>query len=55
MTQKELYTAVRALGLTICSLDGEYRIAYKGIAKNTEPSAYYTKDKDDALATARLF
>lgn len=50
MTDKQLYTAVRNLGLTIsktcCS---EFRINLKG---GTEASAYYTDDKDDALATA---
>lgn len=50
MTQKELMTKVRALGLTIRCEDGEYRINLKG---SPEAHAYYTNDRADALGTAR--
>jgi hypothetical protein len=54
-TQKDLFAAVRELGLSIRSTvigyqRSEYRICLKG---GTEASAYYTEDRDDALATAR--
>jgi len=41
------------MGLTITKRDGEYRVAYQGNVTETEPSAYYTNDVNDAVATAR--
>ena len=53
ITQKALCANVRALGMT-CKPDecGEYRVAFCGKVADTEPSAYYTPDRDDAWATA---
>jgi hypothetical protein len=51
MTQKELFAAVRALGLSITVLNGEYRINFRG---GREATAYYTNDREDALATAKV-
>jgi len=59
LTQKQLFAAVRALGLSIRCADGEYRIAHKlghyrdALLARQESDAYYTNDRDDALATAR--
>ncbi|USN15679.1 hypothetical protein BABAJAGA_00390 [Brevundimonas phage vB_BgoS-BabaJaga] len=60
MKQAELFKAVRALRLTITKDDaGEYRIAVPldqvaGRDKDRqEAGAYYTDDRDDALATAK--
>jgi len=53
MTQEALFKAIRDMGLSITIDDGEYRIAYRGRVADTESSAYYTGDRDDALATAR--
>jgi len=56
VTDKELFAAVRALGLAIRkNVDaGEYRIAPKGMSEErTEALAYYTNDRDDALGTAK--
>lgn len=51
LTQKDLFKLVRELGLSIKKTEyGEYRINYKD---RGEASAYYTDDRDDALATAR--
>lgn len=61
MTDKQLFAEVRRLGLSIrkdVGLGGEYRIAprvdHREITRErAEREAYYTNDKDDALATAR--
>jgi hypothetical protein len=50
MNMKQLFAKVRALGLTISCVDGEYRIVMKG---GTEAQAYYTNDREDALGTAQ--
>lgn len=49
---RELKAAIRALGLTcrFLSTTGEFRINYTG---GKEATAYYTEDRDDALATAQ--
>lgn len=54
MTQNELFAKVRSLGLSIrkTGYGNELRLAYKGRSVDTEASAYYTDDRDDALATA---
>lgn len=48
-SDKELFRAVRAMGLTIQKRDGEYRIA----TPSQPEAAYYTTDRSDALGTAR--
>ena len=53
MTQEALYKAIRDMGLSIRIDNGEYRIADRGRQAETESGAYYTNDRDDALATAR--
>jgi hypothetical protein len=60
ITQKQLFAQVRALGLTIRCCDGEYRITHTlgrwrdaAWRAHQENTAYYTTDRDDALATAR--
>lgn len=52
MNDKQLAAAVRAMGLTYGKRDGEYRIAHPSKGKYNG-GAYYTTDRDDALATAR--
>jgi len=58
MTQKELFRAVRAWGLTISVRDGEYRITVPQSREFTQASyeaaAYYTCDRQDAWCTARV-
>jgi hypothetical protein len=55
MTDRELFTQVRALKLCIRKRDGEYRIAAPhGSDEWREATAYYTCDRDDALQTARF-
>jgi hypothetical protein len=49
MTDKELYTKVRAIGMKITKCDGEYRVNFRN---GKEATAYYTTAKDDALLTA---
>jgi hypothetical protein len=49
MTDKELYTVVRQLGMKITKTDGEYRVNFR---YGKEATAYYTNDRDDALNTA---
>jgi hypothetical protein len=52
MTQKEAYSIIRALGLTIRKDEyGEYRVAFK--VPDSEPSAHYIDDLEDAVGTAR--
>jgi hypothetical protein len=53
ITQKDLFARIRAIGM-VCTKDecGEYRVAFHGKVADTEPSAYYTPGRDDALATA---
>jgi len=57
ITQKELFAAVRALGLAITVQDGEYRITLRADVQpdsaRREAVACYTDDREDALATAR--
>jgi hypothetical protein len=59
LTQKELFAAVRALGL-VCTFDAdarEYRVTFRADAVPSrvkrENAAYYTNDREDALATAK--
>jgi hypothetical protein len=53
LTQKALFANVRALGMVATKTEcGEYRVAFCGKVADTEPSAYYTPDRDDAWATA---
>jgi hypothetical protein len=42
--------AIRALGLTVYRVDGEWRVNYQG---GKEATAYYTDDAQDALDTTR--
>jgi hypothetical protein len=42
--------AIRALGLSVSRVDGEWRVSLPG--KNQEASAYYTTDNADAYHTA---
>ncbi len=50
---KALFSAVRALGLTISKRDGEYRISRPNLSRErAEAIAYYTDDRDDAWGTA---
>jgi NACalpha-BTF3-like transcription factor len=41
---------IRALGLTVTRVDGEWRVNYQG---GKEATAYYTDDPQAALDTAR--
>lgn len=59
LTQKELFAAVRALGM-VCTYDrdaGEYRVTFRADAMPSrvkrENVAYYATDREDALATAK--
>lgn len=51
MTQKDVISKIRAMGLSVRCIDGEYRVNYPGGAEST---AYYTDDASDAVATARV-
>jgi hypothetical protein len=50
MTSEQVKQAIRALGLAVTKLDGEWRINYRG---GKEATAYYTADNDDAVGTAK--
>lgn len=51
MNVKETLAAIRALGLTVRKTEhGEYRVNYPS---GDDTTAYYAKDIDDALLTAR--
>lgn len=50
MTLKQLKAAMKQLGCTVRYRDGEYRVNQKS---GTEATAYYTDDREDALATAQ--
>lgn len=50
MTQKEMERQIRALGLTVRVADGEIRVQ----RLHDPGSAYFTTDREDAVATARL-
>ena len=50
LTQDDVKGALRNLGLTFRSRDGEFRVNYRG---GTEGTAYYTDDLSDALDTGR--
>lgn len=50
-----LFTAVRALGLTIRKREGEYRITVPGLPPaRAEAVAAYTNDRADAWGTAQF-
>ena len=52
LTQKALFANVRALGMVATKTEcGEYRVAFHGSNAVTEPSAYYTPCREDALVT----
>ncbi|MGH6780978.1 MAG: hypothetical protein ACREB5_02590 [Sphingomonadaceae bacterium] len=52
---KTLFSAIRALGLTIGKRDGEYRISRPGLPRDrAEAIAAYTTDRDDAWDTAKM-
>lgn len=51
MTDKEAAAQLRYIGLTLRKRDGEYRVAFRDT--DDEASAYYTNDRDDAVATGR--
>jgi hypothetical protein len=50
MTVQETKQAIRALGLSVSRIDGEWRI---NIPNGTEGTSYYTENNDDALCTAQ--
>jgi hypothetical protein len=50
MTKQQMIDAVRALGCSVQVLDGEIRVNLRG---GSESTAYYTNDRDDAVATAK--
>jgi len=49
LTVKAVRAKLQAKGLTLKSCDGQYRVAFKG--RNSEASAYYAEDLEDALKT----
>ena len=50
---KALFSAVRALGLTVSKRDGEYRMSLPNLSRErAEAIAYYTDDREDAWGTA---
>lgn len=59
MTDRQLFAAVRALGMTVRKNEGEYRVAHvigsvqAPTAERQEATAHYTCDKHDALGTAK--
>lgn len=50
MTQHDMMAKISDLGLTVSVKDGEIRINHKG---GKEETAYYTTDRDYAVATAQ--
>jgi hypothetical protein len=55
MTNKQTFYEIRKIGMAVSYNNGEWRIDYKkdDVRKTTE-SSYFTEDKDDAIATARV-
>ena len=52
MTQKQLFAAVRDLGMSIKKDEaGDYVVNHP---RGSEGTAYFTTDRDDALGTAKL-
>jgi hypothetical protein len=51
---KTAKTRVRELGFTLTKRDDEYRLALLS-DKDSESSAYYTDDLNDAVATAEIW
>lgn len=55
MRQKDVISAIHALGLTARKRDGEWRVSFRdGSPAFREATAYYTADDQDAIETARL-
>lgn len=64
LRHKDLLARVKGLGLSIRSVDGEYRVTYpvgdylalglthREAYDRAEQQAYYTDDRDDAYGTA---
>lgn len=50
MNVKQTQAAIRALGLKVTRVDGEWRV---NLPANREATAHYTTDNDDALGTAQ--
>lgn len=51
LTQANVSTTLRNLGIVIRKRDGEYRVNFKG---GSEATAYYTDDIQDALDTGKM-
>lgn len=50
-TQKQAVSTIRAMGMSVKVVDGEYRVNYPAGAEST---AYYTPYPDDAIGTAKV-
>ena len=50
MTLEQAKTEAMDYGMTLVHRGGEYRVNFRG---GTEATAYYTNDRDDAVATAK--
>jgi len=55
MTNKQTFDAIRALGLAAQLNNGEWQVDYRrDDSRRTPGTRYFTNDKEDALATARV-
>jgi len=55
MTKLETFRTIRSYGMAASYNDGEWRVDYrKGDSRKTDNSCYFTDDKGDAIATAKV-
>jgi len=54
MTNKQVFDAIRKMGLAVQLNDGEWRVNYKRDDVRRQGDGYYTDDKQDALDTAKV-
>ncbi len=51
LNRTQAVKAIRAMGMNVKVVDGEFRVNYP---KGAESTAYYTDDPEDAVGTARV-
>ena len=55
MTNKQVFDAIRKMGMAVSLNDGEWRVDYKrDDSRRSLDSCYFTNDKTDAIQTAEV-